>query len=41
VLTDLGHATPHVMQQLAGCATLLLECNHDRGLLEAGPIRGS
>jgi phosphoribosyl 1,2-cyclic phosphodiesterase len=25
------------VQQLAGCATLLLECNHDRALLEAGP----
>jgi phosphoribosyl 1,2-cyclic phosphodiesterase len=37
VLTDLGHATPHVVQQLAGSATLLLECNHDRALLEAGP----
>jgi phosphoribosyl 1,2-cyclic phosphodiesterase len=37
VLTDLGHATPHVIQQLAGCATLLLECNHDRAMLEAGP----
>jgi phosphoribosyl 1,2-cyclic phosphodiesterase len=37
VLTDLGHATPHVLEQLAGCATLLLECNHDTGLLEAGP----
>src|SRR3954468_5338165 len=37
VLTDLGHATPHVIQQLAGSATLLLECNHDRALLEAGP----
>ncbi|MBA2963742.1 MULTISPECIES: MBL fold metallo-hydrolase [Ramlibacter] len=37
VLTDLGHATPHVIEQLAGSTTLLLECNHDRGLLEAGP----
>jgi phosphoribosyl 1,2-cyclic phosphodiesterase len=37
VLTDLGHATPHVIEQLAGSATLLLECNHDRALLEAGP----
>ena len=33
VLTDLGHATPHVIAQLAGCATLLLECNHDRQML--------
>ena len=33
VLTDLGHATTHVLQQLSGCATLLLECNHDPALL--------
>lgn len=33
VLTDLGHASPHVMQELAGCVTLLLECNHDPDLL--------
>ncbi|MGZ5181260.1 MAG: MBL fold metallo-hydrolase [Ramlibacter sp.] len=37
VLTDLGHASTHVLDRLAGCATLLLECNHDRALLEAGP----
>ncbi len=37
VLTDLGHATPHVIGHLAGCATLLLECNHDEELLESGP----
>jgi phosphoribosyl 1,2-cyclic phosphodiesterase len=37
VLTDLGHATPHVIAQLAGSATLLLECNHDRQMLETGP----
>ena len=33
VLTDLGHATPHVLQHLAGCGALLLECNHDALLL--------
>ena len=33
VLTDLGHATTHVLDQLAGCATLLLECNHDPEML--------
>jgi phosphoribosyl 1,2-cyclic phosphodiesterase len=33
VLTDLGHATPHVLAQLAGCNALLLECNHDTDLL--------
>ena len=35
ILTDLGHATPHVGQQLAGCHALLLECNHDPELLAA------
>lgn len=35
VLTDLGHATPHVANMLAGCHTLLLECNHDPDLLAA------
>src|SRR5215212_9997856 len=33
VLTDLGHVTTHVEQELAGCATLLLECNHDEEML--------
>ncbi len=33
ILTDLGHATPHVLQQLALCQALLLECNHDVDLL--------
>ena len=34
VLTDLGHATAHVLKHLAGCHALLLECNHDTDLLE-------
>ena len=33
VLTDLGHATAHVMVQLMDCDALLLECNHDTDLL--------
>jgi len=33
ILTDLGHATGHVLQQLAGCEAILLECNHDPELL--------
>ncbi len=33
VLTDLGHASSHVLQHVAGCATLLLECNHDAQML--------
>ncbi|HEX7889493.1 MAG TPA: MBL fold metallo-hydrolase [Ramlibacter sp.] len=36
VLTDLGHVTAHVAQELAGCATLLLECNHDEQMLMGG-----
>ena len=36
VLTDLGRSSDHVMQELAGCATLLLECNHDPEMLEKG-----
>ena len=35
VLTDLGHATAHVLDQLQGCHALLLECNHDADLLAA------
>ena len=33
VLTDLGHATAHVLAHLQGCDALLLECNHDLDLL--------
>jgi phosphoribosyl 1,2-cyclic phosphodiesterase len=36
VLTDLGHVTPHVIGALAGCRTVLLECNHDEELLMQG-----
>ena len=35
VLTDLGHATTHVLAHLGQCQALLLECNHDPDLLEA------
>lgn len=34
LLTDLGHATSHVLAHLAACHALLLECNHDTDLLE-------
>ncbi|MEO7953091.1 MAG: MBL fold metallo-hydrolase [Polaromonas sp.] len=34
ILTDLGHATAHVLAHLAGCDAMLLECNHDTELLE-------
>ena len=40
VLTDLGHATPHVLEQLAGCSGLLLECNHDVELLAQSAYPG-
>jgi phosphoribosyl 1,2-cyclic phosphodiesterase len=33
VVTDLGHATAHVLAHLASCDALVLECNHDIGLL--------
>lgn len=36
VLTDLGCATPHVVAQLSACDALVLECNHDAGMLAAG-----
>ena len=36
ILTDLGHATEHVLAQLAACQALLLECNHDADLLAGG-----
>ena len=33
VLTDLGHATPHVLSRLAGLDALMLEFNHDSDML--------
>jgi phosphoribosyl 1,2-cyclic phosphodiesterase len=36
ILTDLGVATPHVEDCLNGCDALVLECNHDLGMLESG-----
>jgi phosphoribosyl 1,2-cyclic phosphodiesterase len=36
VVTDLGMSTPHVEEKLTGCDALVLECNHDAGLLERG-----
>jgi phosphoribosyl 1,2-cyclic phosphodiesterase len=35
VLTDVGSSTPHLVANLQGLDALLLECNHDRALLEA------
>lgn len=37
VLTDCGHPSPRVAAALAGCDALVLEANHDAGLLAAGP----
>jgi len=34
VLTDLGVSTAHVEASLSGCDALVLECNHDLGMLE-------
>lgn len=37
LLTDAGHVTPHIRRSLDGCDALILECNHDRRMLEEGP----
>jgi phosphoribosyl 1,2-cyclic phosphodiesterase len=37
LLTDVGSVTPHMRRMFSGCAALLLECNHDREMLEDGP----
>ncbi|RMG27568.1 MAG: MBL fold metallo-hydrolase [Gammaproteobacteria bacterium] len=37
LLTDAGCLTPHVRKMLDGCHGLVLECNHDPGMLAAGP----
>lgn len=36
LLTDVGCSTAHIEAQLSGCDALILECNHDRELLENG-----
>ncbi len=41
VVTDLGCAPAGVADALAGCQALLLECNHDEGLLRTGPYHPS
>lgn len=35
VLTDLGHASPHVLEQLKNCDALMIEANHDPDMLDA------
>ncbi len=37
ILTDLGHATAHVLAHLQRCDALLLECNHDLEMLATSP----
>jgi phosphoribosyl 1,2-cyclic phosphodiesterase len=37
IVTDLGEPTDAVARALQGCDALLLECNHDREMLESGP----
>ncbi|SFW35221.1 MBL fold metallo-hydrolase [Nitrosovibrio sp. Nv17] len=36
ILTDAGCSTPHIEAVLGGCAALVLECNHDAGMLAHG-----
>ncbi len=35
VLTDTGRSTTHIIDSLAGCDALVMECNHDPAMLEA------
>ncbi len=37
MLTDSGAITPHIIERLQGCDALMLECNHDSGMLANGP----
>lgn len=37
ILSDCGHITRHMIKAYADCHVLMLECNHDLGLLEKGP----
>lgn len=41
LLTDLGHCSKHVLNQLTDLDTLLLEFNHDVHLLKIGPYADS
>jgi len=36
VLTDTGASTSHIEAMLSGCDALVLECNHDLGMLMSG-----
>lgn len=37
LLTDVGSLTPHMLQALDSLDALILECNHDTGMLARGP----
>jgi phosphoribosyl 1,2-cyclic phosphodiesterase len=37
LLTDAGHITPHIIEQLQKCDSLVLEFNHDLQMLSTGP----
>ena len=37
VCTDIGHMTNEIMRNLLGCDLVMLESNHDVGMLENGP----
>ena len=37
LLTDTGHITRHIESMLDGCDALMLECNYDTAMLQAGP----
>ena len=36
LLTDAGSVTPHIERCFSGCDALIVECNHDAGMLAAG-----
>ena len=36
ILTDTGSTTAHIEQMLSSCDAMMLECNHDRDMLQAG-----
>jgi len=37
ILTDTGHITPHIVDSMAECDALVVECNHDTQMLQIGP----
>lgn len=41
ILTDTGSCTQHILDMLAGCDALMLECNHDVDMLAEGPYPAS